>query len=215
MLILNLFFQSKHPHIVFQSDQKPNQKCGVSSSQLSSFARQRREATDVKEARREVRDVRHVNKFIETALVLDKAMVRSMRAYYVHFIILSRNISSISIFLTNILSCSLHIFPTIIFAAYFAVVTYSSSKVRLQIGLSLLIKFDNRPGLTRRDVMHEAIQVSNIADLVSFVRHDCHVSGLWSLLVVHIWHVTVLCTFNLSEYTYIVCGHFWWSMSLI
>ena len=95
MLILNLFFQSKHPHIVFQSDQKPNQKCGVSSSQLSSFARQRREATDVKEARREVRDVRHVNKFIETALVLDKAMVRSMRAYYVHFIILSRNISSI------------------------------------------------------------------------------------------------------------------------
>ena len=29
-----------------------------------------------------------------------------------------------------------------------------------------LTQFDNRPGLTRRDVIHEAIQVANIADLV-------------------------------------------------
>ena len=28
------------------------------------------------------------------------------------------------------------------------------------------VQFDNRPGLTRRDVIHEAIQVANIADLV-------------------------------------------------
>jgi hypothetical protein len=29
----------------------------------------------------------------------------------------------------------------------------------------ILLQFDNRPGLSQRDVIHEAIQVANIADL--------------------------------------------------
>ena len=30
-----------------------------------------------------------------------------------------------------------------------------------------MFQFDNRPGLSRRDVIHESIQVANIADLVN------------------------------------------------
>lgn len=120
---------SKHPHIIYESIEKPHQHCGVLDNQLrSSGTRSRREAlqehahgeetdevisseyrnhklssprtaeNNVSWARTR-RDVRYVPKFVETALVLDKAM------------------------------------------------------------------FDNRPGLSRRDVIHESIQVANIADL--------------------------------------------------
>jgi hypothetical protein len=43
------------------------------------------------------------------------------------------------------------------------------------------VQFDNRPGLTRRDVIHEAIQVANIADLVrtsSFIHHWQHAQSI-------------------------------------
>ena len=76
--------QSKHPHIVYHSDQKPKQQCGVMDTQLhGGYDRSKRAAeTDIRlrreigsEANRTARDVRYVTKFIETALVLDKAMV--------------------------------------------------------------------------------------------------------------------------------------------
>ena len=68
-------FQSKHPHIVYHSDQKPRQLCGVSESQFRVYdSRMRREIGGT--GNRTERDVRYVNQFIETALVLDKAMVR-------------------------------------------------------------------------------------------------------------------------------------------
>ena len=68
-------FQSKHPHIVYHSDQKPRQLCGVSESQFRVYDnRMRREIGGT--GNRTERDVRYVNQFIETALVLDKAMVR-------------------------------------------------------------------------------------------------------------------------------------------
>ena len=75
--------QSKHPHIVYHSDQKPKQLCGVIDTQIHSYDRSKR-ATEMdirlrreigSEANRTARDVRYVTKFIETALVLDKAMV--------------------------------------------------------------------------------------------------------------------------------------------
>ena len=37
------------------------------------------------------------------------------------------------------------------------------------ISKQFLFQFDNRPGLSRRDVIHESIQVANIADLVRYL----------------------------------------------
>ena len=60
---------------MYQSDQKPTQSCGVSNNLLRKDGqRYRREIGG--EGNRTERDVRYVNKYIETGLVLDKAMVR-------------------------------------------------------------------------------------------------------------------------------------------
>ena len=115
------YFQSKHPHIIYESIEKPRQQCAVLDNQLrnsGSNSRQKRDvashhhhhhhqqhlhhnedATEenvisseyeaaskpssarhvshVSNVTRVRRDVRYVPKFVETALVLDKAMVRS------------------------------------------------------------------------------------------------------------------------------------------
>jgi len=104
---------SKHPHIIYESIEKPRQLCGVLDNQLRNTNSRNKRGADQDDhghlnlliprfhsnTSRVKRDVRYVPKFVETALVLDKAM------------------------------------------------------------------FDNRPGLSRRDVIHESIQVANIADL--------------------------------------------------
>ena len=72
----------KHPHIIYQSDERPRQLCGVldkmNGVRNSNYNRQKRDYSQFDWGNRTKRDVRYVPKFIETALVLDKAMVSSV-----------------------------------------------------------------------------------------------------------------------------------------
>lgn len=113
----SLSFQQKHPHIIFEARTKANKGCANSGSMewRQSSRRPKREAqmdamssvlegiwgsAGAQAADRFRRDVRETTKYIETAIVIDKAM------------------------------------------------------------------FEKRNGSTRAEVIHDAIQVANIADLV-------------------------------------------------
>lgn len=103
-------FQQKHPHVIFEARTKQNKGCANSGNlewrvprrphtpHLTGFI----DNQDPNGAGRYRRDVRDATKYIETAIIIDKAM------------------------------------------------------------------FDKRNGSTRAEVVHDAIQVANIADLVSF-----------------------------------------------
>ena len=112
-IITGSVLQSKHPHIIYESSEKPRQLCGVLDNQLRTNNRRNRRSPEdfnlqhgdrkdkseeqiVKfpssgelqtrtqynsSSRRDRRDVRFVPKFVETALVLDKAMVRGKSSY--------------------------------------------------------------------------------------------------------------------------------------
>lgn len=101
-------FQQKHPHVIFEARTKANKGCANSGNlQWRSPRRQQHtssfiESQDGNGAGRYRRDVRDATKYIETAIIIDKAM------------------------------------------------------------------FDKRNGSTRAEVVHDAIQVANIADLVGF-----------------------------------------------
>ena len=115
-----LLLQSKHPHVLYEYKDNTPQGCAVTESYSGGYERGKRSHLQqpkslhddlLQEEEEELllkvgekmvkRDVRSVKKFIEVALVLDKAM------------------------------------------------------------------FDKRPHSSRKDVIHDAIQVVNIADLVS------------------------------------------------
>ncbi|KAI9589234.1 hypothetical protein GQX74_007403 [Glossina fuscipes] len=107
MLSFNRLFQQKHPHVIFEARTKGNKGC-ANSGNLDSWRLSRRtkhlsaglmEEMHANGAGRYKRDVREATKYIETAIVVDKAM------------------------------------------------------------------FDKRNGSTRAEVIHDAIQVANIADL--------------------------------------------------
>lgn len=98
---------SKHPHVIFEARTKQNKGCANSGNlEWSTRRRNQQHITgfvdrqDANGAGRYKRDVRDATKYIETAIIIDKAM------------------------------------------------------------------FDKRNGSTRAEVVHDAIQVANIADLV-------------------------------------------------
>ena len=86
-------FQSNHPHVIYEYSDKSPQGCAVSSSYDNPLSGKRRKkrsaetgsgesgntANDFLKFIREKREVRQFQKFIELALVLDKAMVMSER----------------------------------------------------------------------------------------------------------------------------------------
>lgn len=108
---------SKHPHVIFEARTKQNKGCANSGNlewrnprrnqqHLTGFV----DRQDPNGAGRYKRDVRDATKYIETAIIIDKAM------------------------------------------------------------------FDKRNGSTRAEVVHDAIQVANIADLVSSNPSDISIS---------------------------------------
>lgn len=99
----------KHPHVIFEARTKQNKGCANSGNLEWRIPRRQQHFTgsfmdkpDRNGAGRFKRDVRDATKYIETAIIIDKAM------------------------------------------------------------------FDKRNGSTRAEVVHDAIQVANIADLVRF-----------------------------------------------
>lgn len=108
-------FQQKHPHVIFEARTKQNKGCANSGNLEWRNSRRQQHFTgfmdkpDRNGAGRFKRDVRDATKYIETAIIIDKAM------------------------------------------------------------------FDKRNGSTRAEVVHDAIQVANIADLVRFYLPFLHV----------------------------------------
>lgn len=100
-------FQQKHPHVIFEARTKGNKGCANSGNLEWRMSRRQKHISGIVEevhangGGRYKRDVREAIKYIETAIIVDKAM------------------------------------------------------------------FEKRNGSTRAEVVHDAIQVANIADLVS------------------------------------------------
>lgn len=113
LLYLENSFQQKHPHVIFEARTKANKGCANSGNLEWRISRRQKHISGLVDdiefqhpngAGRYKRDVREATKYIETAIVVDKAM------------------------------------------------------------------FEKRNGSTRAEVVHDAIQVANIADLVSRER---------------------------------------------
>lgn len=124
----NNLFQQKHPHVIFEARTKANKGCAntgaferrMSNRRQKHISGYRADPDDIEEqhangAGRYKRDVREATKYIETAIVIDKAM------------------------------------------------------------------FEKRNGSTRIDIVHDAIQVANIADLVS-------TTGIKNTLSIYFYH---------------------------
>lgn len=113
--------QRKHPHIIFEARTKVKQTCANTGLE---WGRGGRAGKGPKlKAERIKRDVREVTKYVETALVLDKAMV--MRSHDAPF------------------------------------------PLRLTRSFLFPRQFEKRNGSRRIEVIQDAIQIANIADLVS------------------------------------------------
>jgi len=103
------WFQQKHPHVIFEARTKANKGCANSGNLEWRQSRRQKHISgltgkrDLTDGSRSRRDVREATKYIETALIIDKAM------------------------------------------------------------------FEKRNGSTRAEVVHDAIQVANIADLVCWI----------------------------------------------
>lgn len=74
-----IFFQQKHPHIIFEARTKGNKGCANSGNLLSAKNRRQKHVLGLTDtiSDRYKRDVREASKFIETAIIIDKAMVCS------------------------------------------------------------------------------------------------------------------------------------------
>ena len=72
----------------------------------------------------------------------------------------------------------------------------------------MLFQFESRPGLSRRDVIHEAIQVANIADLVRTTKQI-----FYNVVAVQIEQSLATCwlaCINIDETGQLVCLDIWY-----
>ena len=155
--------------MIYEYSDKSPQGCAVTgnydASGMAGKKRKRRRSgedflEEIRDFVREKRDVRTVKKFIELALVMDKAMVSGR----------------------------------LVAAAYLKSKTRPFSRIgeeqlifeRLTFSPFSSFQFELREDSSRKEVIHDAIQVANIADLVSSTRIS-HFSPEFSLQSEHIF----------------------------
>jgi len=158
---------SKHPHIIYESNEKPKQLCGVLDNHLrnSNYNRQKREAGSDEHARDHEHHHDHHHQHDSVWKQDEKDHRWGEKVKNTNSLNLDFRKSDVSDFAINedsLINSKLRTRNN---------VTRSRRDVRYVpkfIETALVLDkamFDNRPGLSRRDVIHESIQVANIADL--------------------------------------------------
>eukprot|EP00090_Calanus_glacialis_P003082 TRINITY_DN12230_c0_g1_i1.p1 TRINITY_DN12230_c0_g1~~TRINITY_DN12230_c0_g1_i1.p1 ORF type:complete len:1327 (+),score=242.49 TRINITY_DN12230_c0_g1_i1:487-4467(+) len=160
---------SKHPHIIYESNEKPKQLCGVLDNQLrnSNYHRQKRHAGDHDHEHEHHDHVHHAGDHHHDHSLWNE----EEEEYSWEKKVKNNNLLDLDYRKSRV---SDHIpEPSLINSKTRTRlnVTRSRRDVRYVpkfIETALVLDkamFDNRPGLSRRDVIHESIQVANIADL--------------------------------------------------
>jgi len=164
---------SKHPHIIYESNEKPRQLCGVLDNQLrnSNYHRQRRHVGEDEHYDQDHGHVHRREDHDHHANNEDNDQSYSEDDYSFEKQVKNNNFLNLDVSKSRV---SEHIpEPSLINSKIRtrSNATRSRRDVRYVpkfIETALVLDkamFDNRPGLSRRDVIHESIQVANIADL--------------------------------------------------
>jgi len=152
---------SKHPHIIYESNEKPKQLCGVLDNQLrnSNYHRSKRHTDDHHEshAHQEHNFHHHHPQEEEDFSWDEKVNKRNLLNLDVR-----KSSDSESIPQSSLINLKTRTRLNSTRAR--RDVRYVPKFIETALVLDKAM-FDNRPGLSRRDVIHESIQVANIADL--------------------------------------------------